>query len=137
MKDLVYRIKQENKTLDIKEQGSLREQDYFFADVETLEKYRNNQDIIYQVITEYDTYDDGQGTSVRATRNLDKAFEILKNDFFNECSKISESKVSCEDDLKRLKSEYWGGDCLLKNTYGVFDACEEYITMYITVSTIE
>lgn len=127
MKDLVYENDKNNK--------KLFEGDSFFADVKTLAKYENNPDAIYQIVTKYEDRN-GCGVAIKSVRSLDRAIEILKDDFLKDCSSLFDRTFSAEEELEYIVNEDLA-EYELQKTYAILDMDGDWITKYITVNILE
>lgn len=109
------------------------EKELGYFTVDKLAKLGEDKDVIYKVVSKYNK-DSGSQVSIRTTKNLRKALEMMKEGFLEEWDLwIKESKVD-ENEIRNLKKSE--SDYKLDETYAYVFMGKYYLGTYITVEDV-
>ena len=101
-------------------------------DVEVLRQLGKEKDMIYNIITKYDT-SNGYNISVISVDDLDNALCLMRTEFETTSSSwIKDSRMN-EEDISALKNS---DEYILKDTYAYLNLSDEYLSTYITINKI-
>ena len=100
--------------------------------VEELRKAGEGKDVVYQVVTMYDT-SHGPDLSIISVSNLDTAMRVMKENFKKESAKWIEDIHADEEDIIDMKER---GEYTLEDIRAYLKIGDSHLNMYITANEV-